>query len=60
MKRYALFVCEDFQAGGGWNDFRGSFDTLEQAKKAGKKKTKAVHAWFHVVDIVYGKIVMLD
>lgn len=32
MKRYALFICEQSAASGGWDDFEDSFDDLEAAK----------------------------
>lgn len=31
LKRYLLFMYDDYYPGGGWNDFRGSFDTPEEA-----------------------------
>jgi hypothetical protein len=34
VKRYLLFTYEDYYPGGGWSDFRGSFDTPEDAMEA--------------------------
>jgi hypothetical protein len=31
LKRYLLFMYDDYYPGGGWHDFRGSFDTPEEA-----------------------------
>lgn len=31
MKRYAVFSFWEFYPTGGWNDFVGSFDTLDEA-----------------------------
>lgn len=31
MKRYLTFSYSQFYPRGGWNDFRGSFDTLEES-----------------------------
>ena len=31
MKRYLLFAFDDYYPTGGWNDFRGSFDTAIEA-----------------------------
>lgn len=36
LKRFLLFTYDDFYPSGGWNDFKGSFDTLEEAKEARK------------------------
>jgi hypothetical protein len=32
MRRYALFVFDDYYPGGGWHDFVGTFDSVEAAK----------------------------
>jgi hypothetical protein len=34
MKPYLLFCGDDYYPLGGWDDFRGSFDTLDEAKAA--------------------------
>lgn len=31
MKRYLLFMYDQYYPSGGWGDFKGSFDTLEEA-----------------------------
>lgn len=31
MKRFILFAFDDYYPGGGMNDSRGSFDTIEEA-----------------------------
>lgn len=36
MKRYLVFAYECYYPNGGWNDFKGSYDTLEEAKVAAK------------------------
>ncbi len=36
MKRYLLFKYRTFYPGGGWNDFEGMFDTLEEATIKGE------------------------
>lgn len=33
LKRYLVFEFEQYYPAGGWNDFVGSFDTLEEARK---------------------------
>lgn len=32
MKRYAVFLFESYDAGGGWHDYVGSADSVEEAK----------------------------
>ena len=32
MKRYLLFAGDTYYPGGGWSDYKGSFDTIEEAK----------------------------
>jgi hypothetical protein len=34
MKRYLLFTYDSYYPGGGWTDFAGSFDTIEEARAA--------------------------
>lgn len=34
MKRYLVFGGTNYAPSGGWDDFLGDFDTLEEAKKA--------------------------
>ena len=34
MKRYVLFAGDDYYPSGGAHDYRGSFDTVEEAKDA--------------------------
>ena len=51
MKRFLLFAgfieCPD----GGWQDFKGSFDTLEEATSKGEAQhTDDRIEWWHIVD----------
>lgn len=51
MKRYLLFAGEEYYPSGGWNDFRGAFDTLEEARLAAFEPRGCEYGyWFHVVD----------
>lgn len=34
MKRYIIFAYEAYYPGGGWSDFCGDFDTVEEAISA--------------------------
>lgn len=51
MKRFLLFVGEEYYPCGGWHDFRGAFDTAEEAKRAVfEPRDSANGFWWHVVD----------
>lgn len=46
MKRYLVFRSDYYYPSGGWNDFRTSVDTLEEAEKY----PVAGFDWMHIVD----------
>ena len=54
MKRYLLFSGYTYYPDGGWEDFRGSFRTLEEAKEA---TLEAPGDWWQIVDTDTGKLV---
>lgn len=56
MKRYLLFVGDFYYPAGGWNDYKGCYATLEEAKDAGFK-LQTDCSWAHIVDINAGEIV---
>lgn len=51
MKRYALFAGHNYYPCGGWDDFKGSFDTPEEALALYKTGN---HEWGHIVDLLLG------
>lgn len=56
MKRYLVFARPMFYpGGGGWHDYKGSKDNLEETKKLGAYRIDA--AKYHVVDTTTGTIV---
>lgn len=58
MKRYALFSGDYYYPNGGWDDFKGTFDTINEALAA---HTVEEYSWFHVVDLTTGeKVVIAD
>lgn len=64
-KRYLLFAGENYYPGGGWYDYRGSFDTAEEASQAGgalhnKRINGAWVDWWHVTDMLTGKCVAAE
>lgn len=54
MKRYLLFAGAIYYPAGGWDDFKGSFDTVLDALEAVKSHTD----WHHVVDSITGERVI--
>lgn len=48
MKRYLVFSFDQYYPCGGWNDFKGSFDTYEEAY--------AFKGMTQVVDSATGKV----
>lgn len=61
MKRYLLFVGEPFYPRGGWHDFRGDFDSVDDGVATGRELKDSpdfiAGRWWHVVDTDTGKIV---
>lgn len=45
--RYLLFGGDVYYPAGGWDDFRGAFETIEAATAEGYRRK---FDWFHVVD----------
>jgi len=51
MNRYALFGNYIYYPSGGWSDFRGSFDTVNEAEAEARTE------WFEIVDLTTGDVV---
>jgi hypothetical protein len=47
MKRFLLFTGMGYYPRGGWSDFVGVFDSLEEAKNRGRQTNDD---WYQVVD----------
>lgn len=47
MKKYLLFSMLGYYPSGGWDDFRGDFETLDEAIEAAAKCT---FDFYHIVD----------
>lgn len=54
MNRYLLFSCDDYDADGGWGDFRSDHEHLEDALAAAVSDRR--DRW-HVVDLTAADIV---
>lgn len=52
MPRYLLFGGDQYYPNGGWDDFKGAFETVEDAWHAHEGWD-----WWHIVDTVSGEIV---
>ena len=50
---FALFAGSKYYPRGGWKDFIGVYDTLEDAKAA----VKNFYDWYHVVDLATQQVV---
>lgn len=51
MKKYLLFSGKSYYANGGILDFKGSFDSLEDAVAKGRYQLDNTYEdWFHVYD----------
>lgn len=64
MKRYLLFYGDYYHPQGGWNDFRGSFDTKTEAVEKYIKEYRGNafgygSGWGHIVDSTTGESVDL-
>jgi len=57
MKKYALFVCHLYKTNGGWMDFAGSFNSVEEAFES-RVITEDEAA--HVVDLHTGEFIRLQ
>lgn len=58
IKRYALFAGEDYYPAGGWKDFRGSYDTREEAEAAMQSLALDFLEWFQIVDLQTGELIL--
>jgi hypothetical protein len=45
--RYLLFAGDTWYPGGGWDDFRGAFATIDEAKAADLSH----YDWAHIIDL---------
>jgi hypothetical protein len=50
LKRYLVFAFDEYYPDGGWNDFRGDFDTLDEAQAEERYQLSHGADLTHVVD----------
>jgi hypothetical protein len=60
MKRFLLFAGYDYYPHGGWNDFKGAFDTIEEAQTAFTKfiQEDSGFTWGHILDTSKVKVIL--
>lgn len=56
MKRFLLFSGDIYYPGGGWNDFQGDFDTLNEATD---KAIELKRDWDQIVDTETKEVIEL-
>lgn len=54
-KRYLVFAGDSYYTAGGWDDFHGSYNTLQEAKTAARDAEKTRYDWTQIVDIATGQ-----
>lgn len=59
MKRYLGFAGPKFYAKGGWADFKGDFDTIDEAVRACETQDPDTGLWAHVVDTADLRVIMV-
>ena len=57
MQRYLLFMGSNYYPSGGWEDFVGSFPSVEGALVYALEGHGHSRDWFQVVDLISGEIV---
>lgn len=55
MGRYLLFAGDEYYPAGGWQDYRGRYNSLNEAIKAAGKLT---WDWWQIVNLDTGKIIL--
>ena len=63
MKRFFVFFGHVYYPSGGWDDFAGDADTLDEAMALARQKavdSDSVRIWWHIFDSTEKKIVMYD
>jgi len=50
MKRYLLFTGDTFYPGGGMQDFRGDFNTIDEARDFSASDKVSAWDWYEIYD----------
>jgi hypothetical protein len=54
---FLVFTGMEFYPSGGWEDFAGEANSLEEARVIAETKSDGSDDWYHIVDTTSGKIV---
>lgn len=54
MKKYMVFAGDAYYPIGGWEDFKGTFDLIEEARERARVSSGD---WFQIVETDTGKVV---
>lgn len=60
LSRFLLFAGQAYYPSGGWDDFAGSFLTLDEARSAARKMKRTSYQgdwWWHIVDLATSSVV---
>lgn len=61
MNRFLLFGGASLYPSGGWDDFKGDFETIDQAMASGAQIHRDGEIdWWHVVDITKMEIIKIN
>ena len=55
MKQFLLFAGDQYYPSGGWGDFKGSFDTIAEARAA--ERALPGHDWWQIIDVKTGNVI---
>ena len=58
MKQFLLFVGEAYYACGGFNDFNGDFESVDDCLEKINSLQECDWQWFHIFDTVLCKVVL--
>ena len=56
MKRFFVFAGYTYYPAGGWDDFKGDFDTLEEAQSHLQSENVKETDWQQIVDSSTGEV----
>ena len=52
LQQFIVFAGDNYYPGGGWDDFQGSYETLQEALT----EAPALGEWWHIVDTKTGEV----
>lgn len=54
---FLVFTGMEYYPSGGWEDYAGTGNTLEEARAVAETKSDGSDDWYHIVDAVVGQVV---